>query len=609
MNVGLDSALEEIGDARSASAWLSGLGEEPGPRLDAIRALLAGLSERGGTAARPAPQGLSEVLETVRVVQWRAIVARLEALAGRPVPFTPIEWPLLQAALGSLHALRDLYKRIYAQGLRAEEAIGGIPGARDSMAGVLPLARALDAQSRLVALQLCHRCVPQAVDWDELCVLARSMRRTSFQDEALPDPIPLVKPVTARALFVYPLLLECASLAGRVGAQAELAQRLAARLASRVGYRIDAGAPRDNEHGPRMALTADHAVRLDTHRVPEALAKWRRQWFGEGDASKASFPLPLPEAEAMQLFADLERCWSPAATPRSTGAHPAAWAASRPIRLRFGLPKMHGTDSRPAFGVAPSRVADPRPGEGRTLPVEAWKSGDARYEYGRWEQNTIIRLAFGGSFSPSAATSAWIGESELATRLVDRPDGRTVIARESAVPRAATGALIAIEHEAEPAAGAGRMPAPREVGRASAPRQVDRAAAPRQTAPTAAPRDAVRSIELGTIEAIEQLPGRESHASRAHWLVVRLWAGKAIAVGVRVGDSAFFEDAWLLRGLGASCELPCLVLAPGRAHGGDPGVLREPGGEVAIRFVSVLDRGAGYERLSIRTESAREPHR
>lgn len=593
MNVGFDSDLEGIHDAESARAWLRGLSGDPGARLDSIRTLLARVSESATAAVRWRAQALNDVLEVLRVDQWRAIVGRLEPLAGRPVPFTPIEWPLLTSAIDSLQVLRNLYKRAYAQTLRADESTGGIPGARDSLAGVMPLVRALDAQARLVSLQLRHRCVPQAADWDELCVLARGVRRSSFQDESLPDAVPIVKPVTARALFVYPVLLECASLAARVGAESELAQRLAARLASRVGYRIDHGAPRENAHGPRIALSADYAVRLDTHRVPASLARWRTQWFGDGDTARSiAFPLPLPEVEALRLLADLERCWAPADTPRSTGAHPAASAASRRIRLRFGLPKTHSADSRPAAGgsaraesptVAPLTV----PGFTRHTgePRFPRTGGESQYEYGRWEQNTIIRLAFGSPMIRDGAGPTWIGESERAARLADRPDGRTVIARDLAIPRAAPGMLVALEEDADP-------PAHRKAGASPAP-----ASSPAR----------VPSFALGIVEAIEQLLGREGHASRAHWLIVRLWAGQAIPVTVRVGDALFFEDAWMLRGTGASSELPCLVMAAGRAHGSDPGMLREPSGEVAIRFVSVLDRGTGYERLSMRTESARAP--
>ncbi len=566
MKVGFDFDLDAIGEARSPSAWLGCLPTETGARLDAIRSLLGRLSDRCTAVSQPGVQAEAELLELVRVEQWRAILARLEPLTGRPVPFTPIEWPLLQGALGSLHSLRDLYKRIHARAARAGEATSTAGQAPRSVAALLPLARALDAQARVVALQQLHRCVPQQADWDELCVLARNLQRRSLHDEALPDEVPLVKSPTARALFVYPLLLECASLAARTAAEIDLARRLAARVAARVGYRIDRGAPRENEHGPRLALTAGHAVRLDTHRVPQALEKWRRLWLGEGDPAGSASALPLPQAEAARLFADLERCWSPATTPRLAGAHPAASAASQPVQLRFGLPTTRSSERDAAADARGQPGAQPR-------------DSDRRYDYGRWEQNTIIRLAFGAAPPVAAALSAtWIGDSERATRLLDRPDGRTVIARESAVPRAAPGALVAIETFREKTVDAGGN----EAGQ-----------------------DGDRSIALGTVEAIEQLPGRQSHAARAHWLVVRMWAGEARAVGVKVGDSAGFEDAWLLRGSGAAFELPCLVMAPGRAQGGDTGVLREPGGEVAIRFVSVLDRGIGHERLSMRTESAR----
>src|SRR5690606_2875709 len=108
MNVGFDSELEGISDAESARAWLRRLSDDPGARLDAIRTLLERLSESASTTVRWGPSTLSGVLEAMRAEQWRAIVARLEPLAGRPVPFTPIEWPLLHSALASLHVLRNL---------------------------------------------------------------------------------------------------------------------------------------------------------------------------------------------------------------------------------------------------------------------------------------------------------------------------------------------------------------------------------------------------------------------------------------------------------------------------------------------------------------------
>ena len=109
MNVGFDSELEGISDSESAVAWVRRLSDDPGARLDAIRALLERLSESASTTVRWGPKTLNGVLEALRVHQWRAIVARVEPLAGRPVPFTAIEWPLLHSALASLHVLRNLF--------------------------------------------------------------------------------------------------------------------------------------------------------------------------------------------------------------------------------------------------------------------------------------------------------------------------------------------------------------------------------------------------------------------------------------------------------------------------------------------------------------------
>lgn len=581
MSVGSDPDLARVGDAESSREWLRSLPRDDGERLGAIGALFARLSEAAGGHPRIGGDALHEVLEIVRIEQCATIAQRLKPLAGRPVPYTPIEWPLLHSSLVSLRASRNLYKRAYAQMLRGEggETLSSIPGASHTLRSVMPLIRALDAQSRIVSLLLQHRCVPQAADWDELCVLARNVRRTSFQDETLSDEAPLVKPTTARALFVYPLLLECASLATRSLAEANFTQRLAARLASRIGYRIDHGAPRDNEHGPRLALTGDYAVRLDAHRVPDALERRRRQWFAEGEIRATVPALPLPEAALRRLLDDLQRRWTENGKPRSAGSHPAAAAAAHAVRLRFGLPRMHSADVRMKVGTGSSTARGPAAG----APLADSGPGeraDARYDYGRWEQNTIIRLALGTVPDRVDPTALLLAEGEAATRLADRPDGRTVIARQAAIPRAVPGALVAIAGEGEAAA----------VGSA-----------------VVAASGGTSALALGSVEAIEQLVDCEALSSRAHWLIVRLWAGVAVPVGVRVGDSAFFEDAWLLRGGGASCELACLVMAPGRAHGGDPGLLREPGGDVAIRFVTVLDRGTGYERLSIRTESARPP--
>lgn len=571
MSVGSDPDLARVRDAESCREWLRTLPAEPGERLGAIGTLLARLSQ-----PRVAGNVLFEVLEALRVAQLASIDKLVEPLVARPVPYSKPEWQILGSALASLRASRNLFKRAYASRVRAEieDAGSTIPGASDSLEAVLPLVRALDAQARVVSLLLRHRSVPSAADWNELCVLARHVRRTSFQDEALPDEAPLVRPVTARALFVHPVLLECAGLAGRSISEASFAERLAARLAARVGYRIDPGAPRENTHGPRIALSADYAVRLDTHRVPSSLAQRRRQWLAPGEEEGAPLPaLPLTTAALGALLDDLERRWTATGVPSSAGSHPAAAQPMRTVRLRFGLPRMYSADVRMKFGE--SSAARGAAGAARDPGRPA--AARSQYDYGRWEQNTIMRLAMGGPSERVDPVGLLMAEGESATQLADRPDARVVIARHGAIPRAGLGSLVAIAGVAEGGASAARTGA----------------------------KPASADLRLGAVEAIEQLPEYDGTGVQSHRLVVRCWSGGAVPVGVRVGDSAFFEDAWLLRGSGAGGELPCIVMAPGRAHGGAHGVLREGGSDMAIRFVCVLDRGAGHERLSMRVEAAR----
>ena len=539
MSVGSDPGIARVRDVASCREWLGTLSGDGSARLAAIGALLARLN-RPGIDADP----LFEILEQVRIEQVRTIERLLAPLEARPVPYAEAEWHCVAAALASLRASRDLFKRVYSQMLRNDggDAHTISAGESNALRVVMPLARALDAQTRIVALLLRHRSVPLPADWDALCVLARHMRRTTFQDETLIDEVPVVKPVTGRALFVYPLLLRAAALPARAMAQAKFAEGLASRLAAKVGFRVDHGEPGANPHGPTLRLTAEHAVRLDTHRLPDSLARRRQQWLAAG-GERSRRGIPLTDGVLEALLDDLVRCWtSPSIEPVPGPA--AAAPALQSARLRFGLPHLHAADLRPAPN---------------SRPVQAGASN--RYVYGRWEQNTIIRLALGGESDRHEPAALVMAEGETVSRIESRPGGRYVFERYGSVPRATLGALLAIAlHD---------------------------------------------GLSLGTIEAIEQLAQADYLGLCGHRLTVRCWDGTPVPAGVKIGDSLFFSDAWLLPGNAATGELPSLVLAPGRAHAGARAVLREPERDVPIRFASLIERGPGFERLSLRMES---PH-
>lgn len=547
MSVGSGSHLDlaRVRDAASCRQWLDGLPGDAGERLAGIGALLGRLN-RPGIAADP----LFEILERVRVEQVRAIERWLAPLEGHPVPYPEPEWQRVGIALASLRGSRDLFKRAYTQMLNnaGGETRSIIPGATNALRIAMPLARALDAQARIVALLLRHRSAPLQTDWDALCLLARHMRRTTFQDETLLDEVPMVRPVTARATFVYPFLLHAAALPSRGAAEVAFADRMASRLAAKVGFRIDETGPGPNPHGPSFVLTSKHSVRLDTHRLPASIARRRQQWLAAGGEPLARRPMPLSEGAINALLDELERCWSRADVFVSPGlpvspAGGATEAGSAGARLRFGLPRVHS--------------ADLRPGEPRHAPA-----GDADgYVYKGWEQNTIMRLVLGGKGDRYEPAGLVMAEAETVDRIERRPAGRLVFERHGLAPRAAIGALVAVA-----------------VG--------DR-------------------LTLGTIESVEQIPDADYLRLRAHRLTVRCWSGKPVPAGVKIGEALSFADAWLLPGDATAGELPSLVLAPGRGYAGASAVLREPDRDVPIRFAMLIERGPGYERLSLRTESPR----
>lgn len=546
MTQGPESDPVRVRDAVSCRQWLDALPTQAQQRLSAIDALLARLARPG-----PAPDPLFEILEQVRIDQIRTIERCVAPLAGLALPFPEADWQRLGSALASLRASRDLFKRAYSLmlGVHGDDTRSIIPGATNALRVVMPLARALDAQARIVSLLLRHRVAPLAADWDALCVLARHMRRSTFQDETLIDELPLVKPTTARALFVYPLLLQAAALPSRAGAEAGVADRLATRLAAKVGYRIDDGAPQPNPYGPTLALSADHAVRLDAHRLPASIARRRQQWLASTGEAPSRQSLPLTGSATLALLADLERRWTQVSLLTVSGAGGEAGGNGaddpRNARLRFGLPRIHAADMQPV------------------LEARAPQAADAPYEYsGRWEQNTIMRVALGSDVDRRDPVTLVMAEGEAIEQVEEPEADRLTLLRHGSAPRAALGVLVAIARDS--------------------------------------------GLSLATVESIEQIPGPDYLRLRGQRLGVRCWRGKPVPAGVRIGEALFFIDAWLLPGDVAAGELPSLVLPPKRAHAGTCAVLREPDREVAIRFASLIERGPGYERLSLRIESPRE---
>src|SRR5690606_4161946 len=155
----------------------------------------------------------------------------------------------------------------------------------------------------------------------------------------------------------------------------------------------------------------------------------KQHWLGSaGSDPSARNAMPLTERATIALLEDLQRRWADA-SPVVAGGEPvavsgaAAPGAASSARLRFGLPRIHAADLQPK--------ADGRAAEGGV---------DPRYEYGRWEQNTIIRLALGADGERRQPAALVMAEGETVDRVERRPGGRVVFERHGAAPRAALGA-------------------------------------------------------------------------------------------------------------------------------------------------------------------------
>ena len=287
-----------VRDAASCREWLARLGGAESGRLPAVDRLMRNLSQ----STQP-PDVLLEIAEQARPVH----VAEIDGVLGRidavRVPMTDADRQRFVPVLDSLRLGRDLFRRIH--GLLAQA--DGMPSARDAAPSLrvgLPLARALDYQVRLLCALQRHRTVIAPADWDELCELAARLRTGGFIDVPLPDAAPLLrKTATPRALFAYPLLLWLGTPAQRSLPEFDLMSRLARRWCGRVGFRFDAeGGAQDVRHGPLVALTGRHSVRLITHRLRRRLEDRRRELELLGARIASRLPAGLTPAATRRLL-------------------------------------------------------------------------------------------------------------------------------------------------------------------------------------------------------------------------------------------------------------------------------------------------------------------
>jgi hypothetical protein len=254
-----------------------------------------------------------EILEQIRAAAIEGFdKLRVSPKAARGVPVSNADWEPLRRVMLAFKAMRNHYKRIY-MGLLEDEGLQTrtvIPGTANSLRTVMPLARALDCQSRMIAFGLMHQVAHDPSEWDELCVMARHLRVSTFLDEALPDPCSFIRPNTSRALYVYPALLWLAKPHSRSQTELLMIDKLARKWAAKVGFRIDSAQSRkDNSQGPSVVLTKDHVLRLDTHKLVRSLVDRRTEISDPMSTKQAGLPAGVSMPQVIDLLNSLEAAW------------------------------------------------------------------------------------------------------------------------------------------------------------------------------------------------------------------------------------------------------------------------------------------------------------
>lgn len=378
-------------DPQRAARWLDAAWDgvtDVGDRLQSVVPLLEAVD-----AAPAEPAIRFRVLESVRPAILSQTGTVFNQAAHSLPPYDAGLARALRVADVVLQRLCEANQRIFASLEDAAAPHRIIEKAADRLRTVLPLARALDAQSRrLAGLQLA-RVVVDEDGWGVLAGLGLAARESTFLDVNLRDPVCILRPCNARALFVYPLLLRLAALHEQGADQVAAIDWLARRFAHRVGFRVDEGARRPNPHGPSLRLQDGRRIRLDTHRLQASLAGDDQEWSRES-TTRSDAPSLAPQAWP-PLLDHLRTCWS------------AGWRRPRPV---------------PA-------------GRRRLLMVCGWPRGEALagrpYDWGRYTGDRVVgrtQVATAGAleFMADAEPVVWTALDERCLWIERTPNREAV---------------------------------------------------------------------------------------------------------------------------------------------------------------------------------------
>ncbi|MCL4746481.1 MAG: hypothetical protein KJZ83_13860 [Burkholderiaceae bacterium] len=580
VHTGIDS--RRIHDAESCRDWLDGLRATTHDRLEEFAELLADLG-----LSSLEPERVLAIVEQLRPAHLAELCAVFDRCDPDVFPMKAAERRACARALAGLAQGRELYKslherlrspddppteidtRTFSQAGDAAATITAAPRAKSAVKGAakagrgsprtitapptsaaVPLGRAIDYQARmLVAMQRLKLAIAHA-EWDEICLLARRMRAASLLD------VPLLRAPTARALFVYPLLIWLSHPNSRGAAQAALIERLARRWAGRVGFRLEQGAIlHDTRNGPSIELTEHHTVRLVSHRLVPRIASRLAELEAMGTRTTSRLPRGLTLATTRLTLEQLRESWC---EPRARYLVPDVKLGV--MRLRFGFPAGAHQGERAGTGRGRANLH---------VPVSRG------YIYGRFESNTLTRVS---STDPLADPLApWIEAAEPAD-WVSIERHQSVFEGSFATGGVALGAIVMIV----PVASA---PLERTEGNASDARHRARP-----------------GFMLGRVVALEQRQRTDPEAPMRHRVSVAVWSGRPLLVGVRVSDGSY-QDAFLIAPDASLGEPESLLVRARCVRAGERATLRDGMRDCGLRVDEVLELGPGYERVRI-TRSA-----
>lgn len=546
MNAETLAETSRVRDAESCREWLARLDNADMARLPSVDRLMRNLMH-----SSPPPEDPLEIAEQARAVHLAELDGVLDRIDAVQFPLIEADRLRLLPAVESLRLGRELYKQIHAGLPVSGDSTPATPvplGSARARAG-LPLARALDYQVRLLIALLRHRIEPPAEEWDELCDLAGQARAGGFVDVPLPDASPLLGKVsTPRALFAYPILLWLSAPGTRSEGAYTLAARLARRWCGRIGFRFDSDAGvNDVRHGPTVALTDRHTVRLVTHRLRRRLDDRRRELEGLGARAVSRLPKGMSVATAQKLLEDLSRLWcDPRLVPYVPDTHLGE------IGLRFGLP----------------RREDAPPGAVNRRPLSMHTQASRSYIYGHFEQHTVFKRSSreGGFVDP---LRDWSAGAQLAN-WVSIERHQALFELEARAPGLCLGALALLVLPALES-GDPQVAAPRASG--------------------------TQKRLFGRVVSLNQRLQDGARSAVIQRVGVAMWSGSPTLVGVRIADVPAFEDGFLLSPDPATGDPHCVILPAGRFVEAGPATLREGARESKIRLEELLDRGAGFDRI------------